>query len=141
MLPYLINLVLAAAIVGMGVLGGRAWLSALGIAGGAVSAAGIWFAVGVRYEIDDFELRIVHGPFVTRIPLECIEGALPTRRQIHFPPTTVETLTVVYQRDGRPRAVLISPRVPGEFLRTLAASAPFLEMRGGRAVKRPSLAL
>jgi hypothetical protein len=66
---------------------------------------------------------------------------LPTRRSPFLPPSTVDVLTVVYQRDGKPRDALIAPDRAGDFLAVLVATAPFLERRGDRAIKKPSLSL
>lgn len=138
-MPQLLNLIGGAALLGAGHMSGKWYFWALGSLALIVGLVGLWLAVAIRYELDDFELRIFHGFWKTRIPLECIEGIVPTRRYPYWPPTTVETLTVVFQRGGKPRAVMVSPTDADEFVRAVAAGAPFLEMRGDRAIKKPSL--
>ena len=139
MLPWLATLPGAAALVGIGLHRDTWWIVALGVVLAVAAVVGIGMAWWVRYEVDAFELRIIHGPRVTRIALECIEGILPTRRFPFLPPTSVETLTVVYQKDGKPRGVLVAPERADDFVAVVAATAPFLEKRGDRAIKKPSL--
>lgn len=111
-------------------------------AGGALLLTGgvcLWLAIATRYEITPFDLVVRFGPWSRRIPLECIEGAIPARRRVVGPRREIEVLSVAYLLDGRPRMAHLVPIERDRFLRELAAKAPFLELRGESLVRVPTL--
>lgn len=96
-------------------------------------------AAYVRYELTRFELVVRSGFRVLRIPLECIEGALPVRHALDAPRPRPPHVTIVYQKRGRAGAAIVMPEDPESFLRDLAAGAPFLEKTGDRLLRKPGL--
>jgi hypothetical protein len=105
----------------------------------AAGALGLWLAIATRYEISPFDLVVRFGPVKRRIPLECIEGAIPARRRVVGPRGEIEVLSVAYRLRGRPRMAHLVPVERERFLRELAAKAPFLELRGESLVRVPTL--
>lgn len=118
---------------------GRPWIGVLvaGIATLLFGAANLAAALYVRYELTAFELIVRRGVLRTRIPLECIEGVLPVFHEPDAP--RPPHVTVVYQRDGRPGAAVLTPADPDRFLRDLADGAPFLERIGDRLLRKPGM--
>lgn len=115
-----------------------AWLGGLLLAAGAF---GLWLAVATRYAITDFDLVIRYGPLAFRIPLECIEGVVPSTRRVIGPRREVAVLSVAWRRGRRARMAHVTPEAPERFLDELAASAPFLQRQGDRLVRTPGLAV
>ncbi|HEX6850489.1 MAG TPA: hypothetical protein VF139_03720 [Candidatus Polarisedimenticolaceae bacterium] len=99
----------------------------------------LWLAIATRYVISPFDLVVRFGPLKRRIPLECIEGAIPARRRVVGPRGEIEVLSVAYRLAGRPRMAHLVPEERDRFLRELAAKAPFLELRGESLVRVPTL--
>lgn len=97
-------------------------------------------AIVTGYEISAFELVVRYGPLRRRIPLECIEGAIPATRRILGPRGSIEVLSIAWRKRGRPRMAHLVPGDRDRFLRELAARSPFLELRGHSLVRVPTLA-
>ncbi len=92
------------------------------------------------YDLTPFQLVIRSGLRLRRIPLECIEGVLTTRRHgSHWRPGRPfrEQVFILYREDERRRSTLLSPEDPQRFLEALAEASPFLERRGDHVVRRP----
>jgi hypothetical protein len=112
-------------------------LGALLLAGGGFA---MWLAVATGYAITPFDLVVRFGPLRRRIPLECIEGAIPATRRVVGPRGSIEVLSVAWRCRGRPRMSHLVPEDRERFLRELAARSPFLELRGQALVRVPTLA-
>ena len=87
------------------------------------------------YEITRTELVARSGFMRWRVPLADIQGAEPTRSAASAPAWSLDRLRVEYLKDGRSRALLVSPSDKGAFMRDLADAAPGLELRGDRVVR------
>lgn len=135
---------LAAALGGaMALLGGlQLAIPGLWVSGAAVlvlGSLGLWIVRTMSYDIGTFEMTIRMGPFRRRIPLECIEGVLPAHLRTQTIPHSLDYLAVVYRKNGHPKVAHLYPADPGGFLDALVARAPFLERRGDRLVRTPTL--
>ena len=112
--------------VGLIVLGARGLGGFAMMIPGAVMvvAAGIlpWILLGVRYEIEEGELRIRRGPFTSRIPLAVIDEV-----RIASPLPSLTGVVVTHHRDTRSATVPIFPSDPDEFLRGVQQNAVELE--------------
>jgi hypothetical protein len=135
---------LAAALCGaMAALGGiqlaipGLWVS--GVTVFVLGSLGLWVVRSMSYDIGDFDLTVRMGLFRRRIPLECIEGVLPAHLRTQTIPQSLDYLAVVYRKDGHPKVAHLYPADPGGFLDALVARAPFLERRGDRLVRTPTL--
>jgi hypothetical protein len=104
-----------------------------------LGALGLWLVRTVSYDIGAFELSIRMGPLRRRIPLECIEGVLPAHLRTQAFPRNLDYLAVVYRKKGRPKVAHLYPENPTAFLEALVEAAPFLERRGDRLVRIPTL--
>ena len=133
-----------------GILGGVVAFAWGGVASSAPAEAGgggllvvggisLWLAIASGYEITPFDLVVRFGRWRRRIPLECIEGAIPATRRIAGPRGSIEVLSVAWRLRGRPRMAHLVPEDRDRFLRELAARAPFLELRGHSLVRVPTL--
>jgi hypothetical protein len=100
---------------------------------------GLWLVRTMAYDIGALELVIRMGPIRRVIPLECIEGVLPAHLRTQALPHTLDYLAVVYRKNGRPRVAHLYPADPGAFVDALVTRAPFLEKRGDRLVRTPTL--
>lgn len=114
-------------------------LAASGAAALVLGASGLYLVRTMAYDISAFELVVRLGPFRRRIPLECIEGVLPAHLRTFALGRTLDYLAIVYRKNGRPRVAHLYPEDPGGFVDTLVSRAPFLERRGDRLVRIPSL--
>ena len=100
---------------------------------------GLWLVRTMSYDIGSLELVVRMGPFRRVIPLECIEGVLPAHLRTQALPHTLDYLAVVYRKNGRPKVAHLYPADPGDFVDALVARAPFLEKRGDRLLRVPTL--
>ncbi len=135
---------LAAALCGaMAALGGiQSAIPGLTVSGAAVfvlGSLGLFVVRSMSYEIGPFDLTVRMGPLRRRIPLECIEGVLPAHVRTQTIPRSLDYLAVVYRKNGHPKVAHLYPADPGGFLDALVARAPFLERRGDRLVRTPTL--
>lgn len=87
-----------------------------------------WFVFSSRYELDETDLRIVHGPWRRRIALENVLGARPIRTLDRGPVIQVD---LVYGKH-----LLLSPRERTTFLDALEAHVPHLTVHAVEAATR-----
>lgn len=109
------------------------------ICGAAIFYFGIlWLlAYPVNYEITASTLEIRSGILIHyRIPLSSIVRVSPTRNPLSSPAWSLDRLRVDYLKNGKVRAILISPKDKEGFLGQLVKMAPDLESKGNEATKK-----
>jgi hypothetical protein len=119
-----VDLVVGAGLIFLGVrgLGGIAM-----VIPGAVmvvaSAVLPWILLGVRYEIEESELRIRRGPFTNRIPLATVDEV-----RIAAPLPSLTGVVVTHHKGARIATVPLFPADPDELLRHVQQNASELEV-------------
>jgi len=109
------------------------------ICGAATLYFGILLLIAypVFYEITVSTLEIRSGLLLHyRIPLASIVRVSPTRNPLSSPAWSLDRLRIDYTKDGRKRAIMISPVDKKNFLRQLVKVAPALESKGNEAMKK-----
>jgi len=103
---------------------------------GGVVALVVGLTYSTYYEITPSSLMVRSGWIRWVIPLACIQQVFPTRNALSGPAWSLDRLQVDYEKDSRPRFVLISPKDKLSFLQNLAESTEELEIRDDRVVRR-----
>lgn len=78
----------------------------------------LWVALGTYYEIDDGVLKINHGPYRWRIPLEQIESITPIRSYRSSPALSMNRVMISYAGG---KTVMVSPERQQEFIMSVSA--------------------
>ncbi len=78
------------------------------------------------YEITDAELIVRSGLIRWRIPLTGIVRVRPTNSPLSSPALSLDRLEIAYEKNGRPKKILISPQDKEGFLLNLRSRAPQL---------------
>jgi hypothetical protein len=121
-----------AQVPGSGML--RGLVVAVCLASGALV---LWVIYGTGYTVGTRAVDVRSGPFRWAIPLEAIVSVAPSNDMLASPAASLDRLRVDYRtRDGRSRAMLLSPADKDGFLAALAARCPQLERAGDRLVPR-----
>ncbi|HEX7331042.1 MAG TPA: PH domain-containing protein [Pyrinomonadaceae bacterium] len=113
---------------------GYRWLLACSVAGFLV----LLFTYPLHYTIGDTELLIRSGITLRRIPLDTIEEVSPVRDFSSSPAWSIDRLSILYMKKGRPVYIYISPAQKLEFQQELERKAPHLQRSGERLVRTPS---
>ncbi|HYH86341.1 MAG TPA: PH domain-containing protein [Pyrinomonadaceae bacterium] len=103
--------------------------------GVVASAAVLITTFPLNYEITETHLVARSGVMRWRVPLDSIEEVRPSRNPASAPTWSLDRLRVEYLKNGRARALYISPEDKRAFMRDLADGVPGLEMRGDRVVR------
>lgn len=120
--------------VGNNVAGYR-WLLACSVAGFLV----LLFAYPLHYTIGDTELLIRSGVTLRQIPLDTIEEVSPVRDISSSPAWSIDRLSILYMKKGRPVYIYISPAQKLEFQQELERKVPHLQQSGERLVRTAAL--
>lgn len=99
------------------------------ICGAAIFYFGILrlLAYPVTYEITSSSLEVRSGTLLHyRIPLASIVRVSPTRNPLSSPAWSLDRLRIDYLKNGREKAIMISPVDKENFLRELVTMAPAL---------------
>ena len=94
-----------------------------------------WTFLASRCEITATELRLHHGPFRRRVPLQDIVEVFPIREIETEPSSPRDRLRINYQQQMQLNFVLLAPRDQAGFLRELNERVPGLEVTEHQPVR------
>lgn len=110
---------------------GYRWLLACSVAVFLV----LLFTYPLHYTIGDTDLLIRSGITLRQIPLDTIEEVSPVTDFSSSPAWSIDRLSILYLKKGRPVHIYISPAQKLEFQQELQRKAPHLQQSGERLIR------
>jgi len=76
----------------------------------------LWLLLSTNYTVNGTTLSVRSGPFSWQIPISKVTRIVPTRSPLSSPALSLDRLRIEY---GPGKAVLVSPRNQGAFIRAI----------------------